>query len=274
MWRFVDPDPSVGRSVVEAALDAGMNLFDTADVYGFDWGGTGFGRSEELFGKLLAADALLRDRIVLATKGGIVPPTPYDSNDLVATAEASLRRLNVDHVDLFMVHRPDMYTHPADVATALTSLRQAGKIREAGVSNHTPSQVAALQAHLDFPLVATQPQFSALHLDPLEDGTLDQCMERGMVPLAWSPLAGGRLATGDNAPSALMDVLDRIAERDGVDRGAVAIAFVLAHPSRPVALVGSQNPDRLRAATDAFSVQLTRNDVYDIIEASRGEPLP
>jgi predicted oxidoreductase len=276
LWRYTDDDVGTAQRLLEAALDAGMNLVDNADVYGFDWGGTGFGSVEDNLGRVLAAAPHLRDRMVLATKGGIAPPVPYDSSPpaLRSACEASLRRMGVDVIDLYQIHRPDMFTHPADVAATLSALRDEGKIREVGVSNHTPAQVDALAAHLPFPIAAVQPEYSAVHLDPLRDGTFDACMRDGRVPLAWSPLGGGRLATGDGVRPELTAVLDRLAEREQADRGAVAIAFVLAHPSRPIAILGSQNPERLAASADALDVTLTREDVYAIVQASEGVPLP
>ena len=275
-WRFTEGDVKQARTIIEAALAAGMNLIDNADVYGLDWGGTGFGDNEVILGKVLAEAPELRDQMVLATKGGIVPPTPYDSSPayLRKACDDSLRRLGVDTIDLYQIHRPDLYTHPADVAATLTELREAGKIGEVGVSNHTPAQSDALQAHLPFPLVSDQPQFSMTHLDPMRDGTLDRCMREGVTPLAWSPLAGGSLATGDGLDSELSAVIDELAERESVSRGAVAVAFVLAHPSRPVALLGSQSPNRLTELSAATKVTLTRDDVYRIIPVVEGVPLP
>jgi predicted oxidoreductase len=209
-----------------------------------------------------------------------MPPLPYDSGGeyLAAACDRSLQRLHTDVIDLYQIHRPDMFTHPAELAAVLTSLRASGKIREVGVSNYTPAQTRALQAHLDFPLVSTQPQFSAAHLAPLRDGTLDLAMELGLVPLAWSPLGGGKLATGETGDGAprpeLIDTLDRIAEREETDRVSVALAFILAHPSTPIAIIGTQKPERIASAEKAFAVKLDRNDVYDIIEASEGLPLP
>jgi len=275
-WRFTDADPGRSAALLEAAIEAGMTLVDNADVYGLDWGGSGWGTCEENLGAALAHRPTLRDRIVLATKGGIVPGVPYVSDPayLVTACEASLRRLGVDHVDLYQIHRPDPFTHPAAVAHAFESLRERGLVREFGVSNHTPSQTAALQAHLPFPLASTQPEFSVAALQPLRDGTLDQCAALGITPLAWSPLAGGRLATGDGVRPELVDVLDRLADREGVTRAAVAIAFVLAHPTRPVAIVGTQQPARLAELAVAATVHLDRRDVYDLIVASDGVPLP
>lgn len=275
-WRFVGHDVSTATALMEAALESGMNLIDTADVYGLDWGGTAFGQAEDLLGEVLAANPGMRERIVLATKGGILPPVPYDSSPtrLRTALEESLRRLHTDHVDLYQIHRPDMYAHPAEVASVLDGFIDAGTVRAVGVSNHTPAQTEALAAHLRHPLTTVQPQYSVAHLAAQRDGTLDLAMRIGAVPLAWSPLGGGGVVTGEGIRTDLGVALDRIAGREGVDRAAVALAFVLAHPSRPVAIVGSQNPERLRASTTALDVELSRQDVYDLVQASEGQPLP
>ncbi len=276
-WRFTTDDLGAAHERVETALDGGMTLIDTADVYGLDYDGSGFGGNEELIGKVLAQAPGLRDRMVRATKGGIMPPIPYDSSDayLRSAVEASLGRLGVDVIDLYQIHRPDMFAHPAQVAETLSSLVGEGKIRAVGVSNHRPAQHDALIAHLgDLPLATSQPEYSPAFLGPLRDGTFDLCMRDGIVPLAWSPLGGGRLMSGENVPAALIATLDEIAEREGVDRAAICYAFVLAHPSAPVALLGTQNPDRLRAAVAALDVTLDRNDVYRIVQDSEGVPLP
>ena len=276
LWRFTKSDVVAGQERLEAALAHGMNLVDVADVYGFDWGGTGFGAVEAQLGRVLAASPGLRDRMVLATKGGIMPPLPYDSSAryLRKACEDSLQRMGTEVIDLYQIHRPDMFTHPAEVAATLAALRDEGKIREVGVSNYTPAQVSALAAHLPFPIVSQQPEYSVLHLAPLRDGTLDQCMERSIVPLAWSPLAGGRIPKGTDLPNALVSTLDALADREGVDRATIALAFVLAHPSAPVCIIGTQNVERIKRSVKSTAVRLDRNDVYDLIEASEGRPLP
>ncbi len=286
LWRFTSSDIGRNITLIETALCEGLNLIDLADVYGLDWGGTGFGSCEENLGAVLAARPDLRDQMVLATKGGIVPPVPYNSSaaTLRAACEASLARLGTDRVDLYQVHRPDMFTHPAELADTLDTLVADGLAGAVGVSNYTPAQTRALAAHLDTPLVSTQPEYSAACLDPLRDGTLDLCAETGMVPLAWSPLAGGRLTAGNPLAEAekpphgvrleLLATLDRLAEREQVDRAAMCLAFVLAHPTEPVAIVGTQRPERFRSLVAALGVHLDRNDVYDIVEAADGRPLP
>jgi predicted oxidoreductase len=221
----------------------------------------------------------------VATKGGIVPGVPYDSSGahLLAACEASLKRLGVDVIDLYQVHRPDLLAHPEEVAAALVRLRQQGKIRAVGVSNHTPSQFDALRHFLPFPIATHQPELSCLELAPLRDGVLDQCLRERVTPLAWSPLAGGRLALSAEATRGAPDgarladliaTLDRIAAREGAPRAAVALAWLLAHPAGVVPILGSQRPERLRDALRVFEVRLTRADWYAIVAASQGGPLP
>jgi predicted oxidoreductase len=274
-WRLTGSDDNNER-LVNSAVEHGITLIDNADVYGLDWGGTHFGACEEALGRVFQMNRGLRERVVLATKAGIVPGTPYNSSReyIVSACEASLQRMGVDYVDLFQIHRPDVFTHPEELAESLQLLQQRGLIRDIGVSNYTTSQTLALNAFLDEGLVATQPEFSALHLDPMRDGTLDLCMEAGITPLAWSPLAGGRLATGKDVPPQLLATLDTIASRENVSRAAVALAFVLVHPSAPIAIIGTQQPERITDLVKATSVNLTRTDVYAIIQASDGVPLP
>lgn len=275
-WRLVGDDVARAQELVETALELEMTLIDTADIYGRGHGGGGFGESEELLGKVLAAAPELRDQLMLATKGGIRTGVPYDSSPayLEQACDDSLRRLGVDVIDLYQVHRPDLFTHPLDVAETLDGLVAAGKVRCVGVSNHTPEQVRALAEYLEVPLVATQPELSATQLAALRDGTLDQAMELGLAVLAWSPLGGGSLASGEGVRAELLAVLDDLAQREGVDRAAIAIAFILCLPSSPVAILGTQQPQRLRDAARALDVHLDRTDLYRIVEASDGVPLP
>ena len=275
-WRLTGSSTAEAARLVEGAVDLGCTLVDTADVYGLDWGGAGWGTCEERLGAVLAARPGLRDHMFLVTKGGIDPGVPYDSSAarLTLACEASLRRLGVDHVDLYMVHRPDMLAHPADVAAVLRSLRDRGLIGAIGVSNHTVAQIDALEYHLGEPLAAVQPEFSVAFLGAVRDGVLDRAMHHGAAVLAWSPLAGGRVESGEGLRPALIETLDRIAAAHDTTRSAVALAFVLAHPSAPVALLGTQRLDRIAAAKDALSMALSRADWYSIVEASEGVPLP
>ena len=139
-WRFVNTDVETATDRISHALDLGLTLIDNADVYGLDWGGTAFGEAEALLGQVLARTPELRERMVLASKGGILPGVPYVANStyLSSACDASLARLNTEHIDLYQIHRPDMLTHPAETAAALDGLVDAGKISAVGVSNYTP----------------------------------------------------------------------------------------------------------------------------------------
>ena len=275
MWRFAGQSEAAAQALVEAALDAGITLFDTADIYGF--GEQGFGEAEALLGRVFAASPTLRDRMVLATKGGITPPMPYDSSAawLSRAIDDSLRRLQVERVELWQVHRPDILTHPQEVARTLEVALAAGKIGAVGVSNFTPAQIEALAHFLDLPIASNQPEFSPLFLGPLVDGQFDLAMRMGMATLAWSPLGGGRIAAPTNArEEAVAAALDRVAAAQGVSRTTAAFAWVMAHPARPIPIIGSQNADRIREAATATQVRWTRTQWYDVLVAARGEALP
>jgi predicted oxidoreductase len=271
-WRFAGHDLPAAGQLITTAVEQGWTLIDTADIYGFDGVG-GFGAAEELLGRVLAAQPDLRGRIVLATKGGIRPGVPYDWSAayLRAACEDSLRRLRVEVIDLYQLHRPDVLTHPGEVAEVLTELVERGLVRHLGLSNVTPSQFEMVQAHLDLPLVTTQPECSVWHSDPVRDGTFDLCQTRSVTPLAWSPLGGGRVGRPDDP---VVEVLDRLAARHGVDTTAIALAFVMAHPSGAVPILGTQRPERIVSAADALGVRLDRAEWYELYQAGTGEPLP
>lgn len=275
-WRLVGEDVAEATARIETALDCGMTLIDNADVYGLDWGGQAFGESETLLGKILNANKGLRARMVLASKGGIIPGIPYvaSASYLTEAVERSLTRLQSEHIDLYQIHRPDMLIHPAETAAALDALVQAGKIGMVGVSNYTQPQEDALRHFLKAPLVSLQSEYSLSRLTMLRDGTLDRCMQNDTAFLAWSPLGGGKLIDDTSTPAQLSTKLDELAARENTDRAGIALAFVLAHPARPVALVGSQSPQRLKQAARVADITLTRADVYALIEASEGVALP
>lgn len=276
MWRFAGDDVDLSRRKIEAALDAGITLFDTADIYGPD-NGEAFGAAEALLGRVFAKAPGLRDRIVLATKGGIVMGTPYDSSAsyLEQAIEASLIRLGVDRIDLWQIHRPDMLTHPQEAARALEKAHVAGKIGAIGVSNFTPGQTSALAHFLTVPIASTQPELSALALEPITSGLLDQAMMLDLAVLAWSPLGGGRLLEPRNPRTlAVAALLDRKAEETDVGRTAVALSWIMQHPARPIPIVGTQRPERIAQIPQALKARWTRAEWYAVLEAAMGEKLP
>ncbi len=276
MWRFAGRDVSEATQLIHAVLDCGITLFDTADIYGFT-GVDGFGDAEDLLGEVLAKDKSLRSRMTLASKGGIMPPLPYDSSAayLDKAIDATLSRLGSDTIELWQIHRPDILAHPQETARALEDAVQKGKIGHIGVSNFTQSQIVALNHFLDQPIVSTQPEISALRIDSIENGELDQAMVMDMTPLAWSPLGGGRIASPDDESAhAVVKELDRIAETFSVSREATAYSWIMAHPSRPIPIIGSQRAERIADAMDAMSVEWNRQDWYAVLVAARGEALP
>ena len=276
LWRFTTESVADATTLISVAVDNGVTLLDNAAVYGRNWGGKGFGAAEELLGAVLKQSPALRNKVCIATKGGITPGIPYDQSPatLRRECEDSLRRLGVERIDLYQVHRPDLFAHPRETAETLMSLRREGKIDRVGVSNFTPAQHEALAAHLDVPIETSQPEYSAAALGPLRDGTFDLCMREGVVPLAWSPLAGGRLVTGENVRPELIAVIDEVAKARCTTREQVAYAFVLSHPARPVVLLGTQKPERIIAATSSPVQSLDRAELYRIVAASEGRPLP
>ena len=278
MWRLAEN----GRTAADAAklvhtvLDAGMNFLDTADIYGFD-GSDGFGDAEALLGEVLAAEPGLRARMVLASKGGIMPPLPYDQSTayLSSALDASLKRLRTETIDLYQIHRPDILAHPQEVAKTLDDAVKAGKIRTIGVSNFTIHQTAALNQFLGNKLVATQPEISPLRITCFENGELDQAMMMGLTPLAWSPLGGGRLANPESErDTAVAAELDRVADEQGVSRTVAAYSWLMAHPAGIIPIVGSQQRGRIAEAAEAYKVRWSRQDWYAVLVAARGERLP
>jgi predicted oxidoreductase len=276
MWRFGHAGPKEGRALVEAAFAAGVTLFDTADIYGFN-GSTGFGDAEALLGQVLADAPRLRDRMVLATKGGITPPVPYDSSPayLAEALDTSLKRLRTDRVDLYQIHRPDILAHPQEVARTLEDMVTSGKVRAIGVSNYTVAQTQALAGLLAIPLASHQPEFSPLALDPITSGLFDLTMERDIAVLAWSPLGGGRIGDPqDDRSRRVANALDDVTREAGISRAAATYSWIMAHPARPIPIVGTQNVARIAEIGDAFKPRWTRQAWYDVLIASRGEKLP
>jgi predicted oxidoreductase len=281
MWRLAENGRTAAEAarLVHAALDAGITLLDTADIYGFDGSG-GFGDAEALLGEVLTAEPDLRDRMVLATKGGIMPPRPYDSSPayLGQALDASLRRLCVEQVDLYQIHRPDILTHPDELVRFAEAAHAAGKIRAFGISNFHPAQTRALvrlMAGAALPLSTIQPEISPLAIEAIEDRTLSIAMEHALTPLAWSPLGGGRLANPvSDRDKAVAAELDRVGAAQGLSRAVAAYAWLMAHPAGIVPIIGSQQAERIAEGVTALTMRWTRTDWYAVLVAARGVPLP
>lgn len=264
---------------LHAALELGLTSFDHADIYG------GYG-CEQAFGEALALEPALRDRIELISKCGIMLRAAarpanrikhYDTSyaHIVASVERSLANLHTDHLDLLLLHRPDPLMDVDESARALTDLVRSGKVRHVGVSNFPPAQVALLASRLDLPLVTNQIEISVLHLEPFLDGTLADCQVRRIAPMAWSPLAGGRIFSGGGPREArLRAALQRVGGSHDATVDQVALAWLLRHPARILPLLGSGRVARLASAVAAESVDLSRQQWFEIWEASTGAEVP
>ena len=283
-WRLLDdaagaaPEPLAAR--LEACADLGLTTIDTAEVYGKY-------EVEAHLGAALRRIQGLRAKLQIVTKCGIYVPTArhpertvayYDASAarIVKSAEKSLRLLGTDHLDLFLIHRPDWLTPADETAAGLERLLREGKILSAGVSNYTVAQFETLQSRLSVPLVTNQIELSLFRMDPLTDGTLQQCERLGALPMAWSPLGGGRLFRKDDETAARIRAACRdIAPRyDHAPPEALALAWILALPSQPMAVVGTNKVERVRAAAKAASVRLNRADWYRLWEAAQGRRIP
>ena len=284
--KFTPAMEKAGMEAVHAAFDAGYTLFDHADIYGREL-------SEIIFGKVLRESPALRRKGLIATKcgirwagdGGPLAPHRYDlsAEHILWSCEQSLRRLGVERIDLYQLHRPDLLADPAEIAQAFSQLMAQGKVAEFGVSNFSPSLLAAVQKACPMPLLVNQVELHLAHLEPFSDGTLDQCQAEGITPLAWSPLAGGRLGDGaepdptdPRAPywKALLAELDAQAQAHGVSRTVMNLAWLLKHPAGIIPIVGSIQPERIRDAVKADELVLSREDWYRLLVAGRGTPLP
>jgi predicted oxidoreductase len=283
-WRLLeDPlsaTPGALLALLKECLDCGITTIDTAEIYG------GY-RVEELTGAALALDAGVKARMEIITKAGIYVPNAFHPDRrfahynasaarLVKSAEKSLRLLGVDTLDCFLVHRPDWVASIDDTAAGLNQLIRDGKIRSAGVSNYSAGQFAALSSRMDHPLVTNQVEFHPFHMDPIYDGVFDQCQEKRLRPMAWSPMAGGRIfAEGDADAARLRAACGEMSGRyGGASVDQLVLAWIMAHPSRPMPVLGTAKAARVRAAAGAAALALTREDWYGLWEAAKGHRIP
>jgi predicted oxidoreductase len=283
LWRLAaDPlgtSPARVRAKIDACLEAGITTFDHADIYGLY-------TCEGIFGQALAEAPELRDRMEIVTKCGInavcenrpgVRVAHYDASAaaIARCVDRSLRELRTDRIDLLLVHRPDWLTSAEETARGLQQVMQAGKVKQVGVSNYNPHQFALLSRCLGCVPATNQVEVSLLRMDAITDGTLDQCQAAEVHPMAWSPLAGGRLITGEQ-PEALRTraELARIAAEYGASAEQVALAWVSALPSRPQVVIGTNQVERIRDAAGSARLTLERQHWYELWTAAQGRKVP
>lgn len=279
MWRLADDaDRSEAhvRAKIEACLGQGITTFDQADIYG-DY------ESESVFGAALKDAPHLRAEMEIVTKcdikltSGKYPArrlNHYDTSaaHITASLEASLRNMHTESVDVLLLHRPDPLMDHYETGRALDDLVASGKVGAVGVSNFRPHDWTLLQSAMEQPLVTNQIEMSLLAHDAFTNGDLAFLQERGVAPMAWSPLAGGRLFEPEN--DALRGALADIGKAQGMDETAVAVAWLLAHPARILPVMGTNNLDRIRALSDATRVEIDRETWFDLYTRAMGHGVP
>jgi predicted oxidoreductase len=282
-WRLLAEPGGAGVQQVLARIqtcfDHGITTFDHADIYGAY-------RVEEAFGAALRANPGLRQKMELVTKCGIMLVNParplnrikhydYSRRHIVESVESSLRNLATDHIDVLLLHRPSPLLEPDEVAEAMLQLLGQGKVRHLGVSNFTPSQFDMLASRLPVPLVTNQVEIHPLRLAAFEDGTLDQCMRARISPMAWSPLAGGRLVSGQGeTETRVRAVLVELARKYGAEQEQLLLAWLLRHPSRLIPVVGTNRLERIIAAAGALSLEMELQDWFALWSAALGSEVP
>ena len=278
MWRLADDQdtsPAHVRAKIDACLAQDITTLDQADIYG------GY-EAEAVLGAAFKDNPGLRDQLEIVTKCDIIAPVGryadrrvkyYDTSaaHINASVDASLRLMGIEHIDLLLIHRPDPFMDAAQTGEALDALIAAGKIKTAGVSNFRPWDWGLLQANMSNPLVTNQIEISLAERSALTNGDLAHLQKNQVAPMAWSPLGGGSLMTETSATSQL---LDRIADEQGVDRAAVAVAWLLAHPARIMPVMGTNNLDRISSFSDALKVDLDRETWFELLQAANGYEVP
>ncbi len=278
MWRLGDDADTSAAHVeakIQACLDQGITTFDQADIYG-DYG------AEAVLGNALRANPGLRQRMEIVTKCDIVAPCGryadakvkyYDTSraHIVKSVDTSLSEMATDHIDLLLIHRPDPMMDHHETGAALDEVVASGKVGAVGVSNFRPWDWSLLQSAMKTQLVTNQIEVSLGKISPFTNGDLAFHQQYGHPLMAWSPLGGGLLMAG-NPPVGV--VADEIAAEFGVDRAAVAVAFLLAHPANILPVLGTNNLDRIKRASDALKVKLDRESWYRLYEAALGHEVP
>ena len=261
---------------VNEYIDLGLTTFDLADIYGG-------GECEKLFGEMLALDPSLRKRIEIVSKGCIVYDPlrrPYFVSEsynlskeyLLKACNASLKRLGVDCLDLYLLHRPCPLMDPAEVAEALEQLYREGKVRNFGLSNFLPAQIAALESYTELPLVTNQIKMSVKCMDFLADGTLEDSLRRRMPLMAYSPACGGALYRQNLSKDdlATVEVLREIQHEIGAETlDEVLYAWLYRLPVQVIPVTGTGKKERVLRAVKALDYRLTREQWYDILRIAR-----
>lgn len=281
-WRMAEwgMTPQERLSFLKQHIDLGISTVDHADIYGNY-------ECEKLFGEALAIEPSVRDQIEIVTKCDIKlcsdkyperKVNHYDTSKshIVASVNNSLERLNVENIDVLLIHRPDVLMEADEVAEAFAELKQAGKVTHFGVSNFTPRQFELFQSRLDAPLVTNQVEINPLNFEVAHDGTLDQLQMLRTRPMAWSCLGGGSIFSGEQEQHVrVRNELEAIKEEVGAESiDQVIYAWVRRLPSNPLPIIGSGKIERVETAIAALNIELSREQWFRVWVASKGHGVP
>ncbi|QNA45360.1 aldo/keto reductase [Lacibacter sediminis] len=263
------------EQMIKDCIAVGVTTFDHADIYG-DY------TTEEDFGKVLKEQPSLRQQMQIITKCGIQIVSvnrphhkikSYDTSyeHIMESVEQSLKNLSTDYIDCLLIHRPDPLFNADEVAKAFEQLKQQGKVLEFGVSNFRKWQVDLLRSR--FPVSVNQVECSLLHLEPFGDGTLDQCQQHGMIPMAWSPMGGGNLFVEDDEDERnkrIIAVANILAEKYATGADVILLSWLMTHPTNILPVLGTSKIERIHAAVAATLLKLEREEWFMLWRASTG----
>ncbi|CAE6931922.1 aldo/keto reductase family oxidoreductase [Vibrio alginolyticus] len=281
-WRAADWGMTAQERLtfLKQHIELGITTVDHADIYGNY-------ECESLFGEALKLDNSVREQIQIVTKcdinlcGDKTPERKINHYDTSAahiyqSVNNSLERLNVDEIDVLLIHRPDVLMDADEVAEAFSELHKVGKVKHFGVSNFTPRQFELLQSRMNKPLVTNQVEINPLNFEVAHDGTLDQLQMLRVRPMAWSCLGGGSIFSGDSEQAVrVRNELEAIRVEVGASSiDQVIYAWVRRLPSQPIPIIGSGKIERVQTAVDALSIELTREQWYRVWVASKGHGVP
>ena len=265
------------EELVKTALDLGINFFDHADIYGNY-------TVEEKFGEAIKKRPDLRNKMQIITKCGIIYKSEtarvkyydYSKEHIKGQVEKSLKYMGVDHIDTLLLHRPSPFMDPAEISRAFEELKQEGKVRTFGVSNFLPDEFRLLKSYLTVPLITNQVELSPLRMGNMENGVINQCMEERIHPMLWSPLAGGRIFTGEGEEEVrLREVLEVIREEIGAeDIDEVAFAWLFSHPAGLIPITGSGEIKLAERPVKALKYRLTPEQWFMVWTAVKGHKVP
>ena len=261
------------------AIELGVTTIDHAAIYG-DYS------CEKRFGEALKLDPRFREKIEIVTKCGLnlisskfperaIKHYDFSYQHIVSSAENSLKQFGIEQIDVLLLHRPSPLYNPHEVARAFTDLKNAGKVAHFGVSNFSPQQFSTLNSFLTDKLITNQIELSPYNLEHFDNGNIDFLIQNNVKPMAWSPLAGGKLLTETNEKAVcIQKVLTKIAkQKNDAAIEEIAYSWLLKHPVEIIPIVGSGKFERLAYAVKALQIDLSTEEWFEIYQAITGKPV-